>query len=476
MKSTDQAKKLEISGFFKLVYRAKKLVKLEDLVKELRIDIDKNLEPELDARRCCIYRVPKYLRSVNEEAYTPQLISIGPLHHGKEELANMEKIKRQYVKSFVEQITIENRDKILNFIKDNEKNIRNCYAETSELGSIEYIMMILYDAIFIIELLLRDQLGFDVSDLLLSTASAKASLCLDFQLLENQLPYFILEKICELADLAGLNMPTFMELSRFFFGCFDGLELSTLTPQVVVKHLTDWRRITILEHYQRSEQRNQWIDDLPCAVKLHESGVKFKCFEGEHSLIDIRLEKRKQQIQCFEVLEMQIPHLKIFDSTESLLRNVMALEQCHYPWNTHVCNYVRLMNYLIDTEKDVDLLVGEGIISNHDMGDNASIANMFNKLSLFISFSKSSYYDNCEKLKGHSPFISSVSCSIELSDSKASETLDKEKLNPVILSEVWFKLEADFVTEAKARATFEEFASITQKGNLNILIKKMKAC
>ncbi|XP_031282064.1 putative UPF0481 protein At3g02645 [Pistacia vera] len=300
-----------MSGFFKLVNRAKKLVKLEDLVKELRIDIDKNLEPELDAHQCCIYRVHKYLCSVNEEAYTPQLVSIGPFHHGKEELANMEKIKRQYVKSFVERITIDNRDKILNFIKDNDKNI---------------------------QLLLRDQLDFDVSDLLLSTPTAKASLCLDFQLLENQLPYFVLEKICELA-LAGLNMHTFMFLSWYFFWPFNDLELSILTPQ--------------------------------------------------------------QQIQYFEVLEMQIPHLKIFDITESLLRNVMALEQCHYPWNTHVCNYVRIMNYLIDTEKDVDLLVGNGIISNYDMGDNASVASMFNKLGLFISVSGSSYYGICEELKRH---------------------------------------------------------------------------
>ncbi|XP_031248485.1 uncharacterized protein LOC116106280 [Pistacia vera] len=44
-------------------------------------------------------------------------------------------------------------------------------------------------------------------------------------------------------------------------------------------------------------------------------------------------------------------------------------------------------------------------------------------------------------------------------------------------SEVWFKLEADFVTESKARALhLKNLLQITQKGNLNIhdYVKKMK--
>jgi len=32
---------------------------------------------------CCIYRVPNRLRRVNPEAYTPQMLLIGPLQHSK---------------------------------------------------------------------------------------------------------------------------------------------------------------------------------------------------------------------------------------------------------------------------------------------------------------------------------------------------------------------------------------------------------
>lgn len=36
------------------------------------------------------YRVAPKLRSVNEKAYTPQIVSVGPLHRGKLELQAME--------------------------------------------------------------------------------------------------------------------------------------------------------------------------------------------------------------------------------------------------------------------------------------------------------------------------------------------------------------------------------------------------
>lgn len=34
-------------------------------------------------KHCCFYRVPNRLRRVNPEAYTPQMLLIGPLHHSK---------------------------------------------------------------------------------------------------------------------------------------------------------------------------------------------------------------------------------------------------------------------------------------------------------------------------------------------------------------------------------------------------------
>ncbi|XP_044481408.1 UPF0481 protein At3g47200-like [Mangifera indica] len=358
----------------------------EDLVKELRIDMEKNLEPELHPDECCIYRVHERLRNVNEEAYTPQMVSIGPLHHGTKRLAKMEKVKRSYMKCFLEQrIAIEKRDDIFRFIQMHENDIRNCYAEISELKSHEYIMMILYDAIFIIELFMR--MFEDTSDPILSTRSIRHTLMLDLELLENQLPYFVLEEIHGLALFSG--MPSFMDISHSFFKSFPICELTELTSELSVKHFTDWRRSTLLEKYKGSSEEKRYSRSIPCAMKLHQFRVKFKKTEGNCKSL---CEKHGH--------ELQLPQIEIADGFECVLRNVIALEQYLYQDETHICSYVKLMDWLIDTEKDVDLLVESGIIFNR-FGDNSSVANMFNKLCQNISISESFYHDICEGLRKH---------------------------------------------------------------------------
>ncbi|PRQ26778.1 hypothetical protein RchiOBHm_Chr6g0298311 [Rosa chinensis] len=44
---------------------------------------------------CCIYRVPERLRHASEDAYTPKVVSIGPLHHGKKGLNGIEKQEKK---------------------------------------------------------------------------------------------------------------------------------------------------------------------------------------------------------------------------------------------------------------------------------------------------------------------------------------------------------------------------------------------
>uniref|UniRef100_A0A3N7EQP5 Uncharacterized protein n=1 Tax=Populus trichocarpa TaxID=3694 RepID=A0A3N7EQP5_POPTR len=50
---------------------------------------------------CCIYKVPERLRELNEKAYTPRVVSVGPIHHGKDMLKAMEDHKRMYLQEFI---------------------------------------------------------------------------------------------------------------------------------------------------------------------------------------------------------------------------------------------------------------------------------------------------------------------------------------------------------------------------------------
>ena len=84
--------------------------------KELIIDVSENLELRAE---CCTYRVSTDLRQINEEAHPPRVISIGPLHHGKDELAVKEKHNIRYKREYCKRITPEKWQQVINFIEEN---------------------------------------------------------------------------------------------------------------------------------------------------------------------------------------------------------------------------------------------------------------------------------------------------------------------------------------------------------------------
>ncbi|KAK2650756.1 hypothetical protein Ddye_018245 [Dipteronia dyeriana] len=380
--------------------------------REWSIDIDKGnkleevLEPGTD---CCIYRVPQHLRKINEEAYTPSLISIGPLHFGREELMGMESQKRRYWSEFAKRPNIAQKlEEFETYIKNQEQTIRAHYSVTSTILSSEYIEIILRDAIFIIELFLRK---YHLTEDFLLKPPLEISITVDLLLLENQLPYFVLNDLYSIAFPTSKGNPSvFFDISvKFFNGMsiFNHLSISA-DQQPRVKHFTDILRRCLLKEVHRStvQQSNgnvdRLIDDLPCVTKLNKSGLVFKGIERK-CLLDISWGKTKFAKWLpawFEVNEVKVPSITICDETEFLLRNLMALEMFHYPTQTHICNYAVLMDYLIDSAKDVDLLVDKKIIVNC-VGDNEAIHKMFNRLCSHITISGSCYYKDAEKMKTH---------------------------------------------------------------------------
>ncbi|GLT63345.1 hypothetical protein SLA2020_359180 [Shorea laevis] len=122
------------------------------MIKELE-----SLKP-LSSPKCCIYKVPDPLRKLNEEAYTPQVISIGPFHHGDEKLQTMEKYKVRYLKEFMERVKID-LENLVRVIEDSEESVRQCYAEIIPLSRYDFLKMILVDASFIVELFVRNWRG-----------------------------------------------------------------------------------------------------------------------------------------------------------------------------------------------------------------------------------------------------------------------------------------------------------------------------
>ncbi|KAF2295817.1 hypothetical protein GH714_034132 [Hevea brasiliensis] len=237
-----------------------------------------------DISRRCIYKVPEPLRKVKEEAYTPQLVSIGPLRRNNiDQYKSLEKIKEEYIEAFLnDENNNGDRNKFLGIIKNRKNKIEECYEDLDldddDNDKLEEI--ILKDSIFIIVLFIRDY----------------------------------------------------------------------------------WEK-NFAKDFIASE------DAWPLGITF-EGGV------------------------------LSMPTLKVSDSTERLYRNLMAFEQCHYPKEAYICNYIRFIDELINTEDDVELLIEKGVLVN-SLGNNEKVSNLFNDLNNGIVRANFCYETIFQRLNDH---------------------------------------------------------------------------
>jgi hypothetical protein len=386
--------------------------------KESIIDIPLIEEP---ARwpECCIYRVPNKIRKVNEEAYAPKLVSIGPFHHDLEELRSMKKHKHIYFREFCLRTRKSQKD-LASIIEEKEEEIRHYYSETFEqLDRKKFVEIILLDAIFIIELFLRN-FERKKHDYILSNAWLESHIKQDLILLENQLPFKFIKKLYKSA-FNGEEVTPFLELACQFF--FQGKHRIPLDEKV--KHFTDLHR-TFYHPTNPKPNLESRKDHLRyTATKLHEAGLGFKAVDpdfSKRSLLDIDFAKDKRlercpcfnlswifsclpclkSLRCSESVQciLKVPQIVINDQTEALFRNLMALEQCHYPSNTYICNYVVLLDYLITTKEDVRLLVEKNVIINR-CGSSKAVTTLINTLCHQIVEGESRYHDLHQRLNEH---------------------------------------------------------------------------
>ena len=353
---------------------------------ELIIEIREMFKrPEIQASpQCRIQKVPYHIRKWNEEACTPQFISIGPFHRENKRLKSMEEHKERYFKSFIQRSRI-NLEDVVSTIRELEESIRGCYLETIELKSDEFVKMILVDACFILELFIRSSSESSTSDDPIILKPMSITIMHDLLLLENQLPFFVIEKLYHLAIPSLTNHQALIDLTSSYFALYKIPDHSN----VEIKHFTDLLRTFRLPPLKKLPKRDsELIPLLYSATHLHEAGVKFEVGSSE-SFLDIKFEKGVLKIPCI-ILDYWM---------EIVYRNVMALEQTYYLKNGYITDYFWLLDSLINTEKDVDLLCENKVMINF-LGDNDAVKSMINNLNygIYPENRRSDYNDLCENL------------------------------------------------------------------------------
>ncbi|KAL2346742.1 hypothetical protein Fmac_000742 [Flemingia macrophylla] len=161
---------------------------------------------------------------------------------------------------------------------------------------------------------------------------------------------------------------------------------------ISIRHFTDLLRTFHLQHppERRPPRIHEFVKHLPSVTELSEVGVKFEVNNESKCLLDF----------TFSEGVLRIPQLEMYDPTEMLFRNMMALEQCYYPYECYITDYVEMMDFLVNTSRDVDILIQKEVLIN-SLGDSNSVANLFNGLfkNIFLPNASSSYQLLAKHLK-----------------------------------------------------------------------------
>ncbi|KAB5520961.1 hypothetical protein DKX38_025280 [Salix brachista] len=350
--------------------------------------------------KCCIFRVPPILRRHRKSAYIPNAFSIGPWHRNHPLMRSTEKIKLQYLKHLLSRepkigVTLK---ELFESTREIEKEARSCYAEPIHVGVEDFVKLLVIDGCFLIELFRKycyTRLRED-DDPIFNMSCMMQYLYHDLILVENQIPWLVLEHLfnktaAEQSTQAKKGEPknatTLAHLAlRFFANFFPSNPPNTDTPYDETKHLLDLLRNWLVKSSGKDET-GIW-KPIPSATDLVDAGIELKVSDSKQrrSILDIKFNINDGSLE--------IPSLLIHEATEVIIRNLISYEQCSPECTDRITSYAVLLDNLINTTKDMDIVTSSGIINNWLNPEEAM--QFFNKLYHDTYLEKYYYHKLCK--------------------------------------------------------------------------------
>ncbi|KAF6156256.1 hypothetical protein GIB67_030259 [Kingdonia uniflora] len=374
-----------------------------------------------------IFKFPRNIRAAHENAdFSPELIFIGPFHIKNSRVRGGTQDKK--ARFLARLLTLTYRDNscttdrgqeqhglshendrgvciedLALAMKDFEAKTRACYSETfDDHNSKNFVTMMIFDGCFIVELLRLYNKVFCfiefVDDPLFAARWVMPNLQRDLLLLENQLPFFVLQKLFVMTNDSA-NKHSLTELALKFFDplmCRDkevlekkykvdgdhdhllGLFRSSFLPSSKKKKInTDDKQGNPMTIYHSSKERQL----VRCVTELTEARIKFKERSDHHDLLNLD----------FEDGVLKVPPLFIDDRTGPIFLNFVVFEQCNSNTEAYFTQYVLFLDSLVNSSKDVEILHYNGTI-NHCLGSDEEVAVLFNNLCREIVYDRDDLY------------------------------------------------------------------------------------
>ncbi|PSR86126.1 UPF0481 protein [Actinidia chinensis var. chinensis] len=392
----------------------------------------------------CIYRVPEKLRKLKESAYTPGLVSIGPLHSKDKHLqSRMQGIKMSYVESLLRRMTDGSEkckfavlEECVEAMKLLVEDAKKCYNE--EVDNLNEEMLVV-DGCFILELLYRYKLHDIPNDPVFGSGLMSSIVSEDLLLLENQLPFFVLEKLFDITMDKIPDCPPNYLLFDYVVSYFSNMPMSiennsticnednSTTSNVTNCCLLSEYVLSLSGNTMNSENKGiaepnkskkvyyhilhvlhdhclppdlpigeDYIEAMPSASYLDYAGVKFVA-GTRHDLLKVKFTETQSCLErCFSRARFEIPTLNLYDSTEHFLRNLIAFEQCCLGVSGYFTSYVFFIDMLVNSAKDIEVLQKAGIIKIY-LGADQKASDLFNNLCKEVVLQEFFFVETCKQ-------------------------------------------------------------------------------
>ncbi|KAL8197653.1 hypothetical protein R6Q57_024358 [Mikania cordata] len=340
---------------------------------------------------------PSTLRNISPNSFMPRVVSIGPLHRHDLNLQRFEGRKAMYVKQLLSYLKPSKEEEILTAcvqkVVDLIGNIKGCYADIKTSNDDEFAKMMVMDACFILEFI-RSELDDSGSYKL-----SNSYIPYDLVLLENQIPFFVLNHIFK----STIQKKDHHSLGDFILPL---LKCLNLIQRVKPKSRTESADHILGYLHKFYTPKAEIPSKFPSstihsAVELDRAGVKFMPNKPEAWRLSMKVEMHRCSCIFWFLGKptLRMPVLRINHFTELILRNLIAYE--HLSGGTaYITSYARALDMLIDTPEDIAKLVRSEVIINH-LGSNEEAANMINRLCKEVVWTSFFYGEQWEKLDNH---------------------------------------------------------------------------
>ncbi|KAI8570565.1 hypothetical protein RHMOL_Rhmol01G0044600 [Rhododendron molle] len=342
-------------------------------VNQISKTIEDEVKVEIIDIPVSIFRVPTSISAFKPEAYTPQLIGLGPYHRFKPELYEMERYKVAAATRVQKEFRSLEFKQLVDMLSEVDNSVRACYHKFLDIDGDTLAWIMAIDGLFLLDFLnsyvnKKDRLTSCTTTALLADASgknlARSEILSDIVMLENQIPIFVLSKILTIQtsspDVRDNLLPSIL---TGFCQALSPLKLREDLP--LISQISDHSHLLDLLYHLI-------VPALPGpnGPGNEEQGGAFN-IDGNHN--------------TDSVVTLNV-------NSEVVMRNLVAYEASIATESLVFARYTELMNGIIDTAEDATLLREKKIIVN-SLKSDAEVSELFNGMSKSVRLTNVSYID-----------------------------------------------------------------------------------